>query len=355
MNDKTTNNQRITEIIIEEMTKNPDASINELCRVCKARHVKVDKQLVASVRRKVIKAAVNATPGDYIPGKGFLVEIKPPAAFAREEVTHANPAEVANEIAEKRDREAAREAEWRKREAEREAQWTAEREAERAAAEVAREALARENQRQAEAAAACVASPPGWPTGPGEPVRPLEVTPRPMEQFGSPGDPSVIVAPRKRGTAHERAMRRQRLNELLDVDPGADPVALMAKLRAEFGGGLDWSYVYDTCRVAREVHGLPTIPTRDDSAGRTGGSPRPLPTFPVTDEIPTEAQPGTDPAVFADTPEEDLRWLAEQAQDIMRAHNLVELVLTMNPDGGEWEFKVAPRVGRGSLSNRRSP
>lgn len=138
----------------------------------------------------------------------------------------------------------------------------------------------------------------------------------------------------RRRTTAGMMLRRQRLNELLDENPGADPAALMGRIREEFGVGLAWDYVYDTCRVAREMHGLPRIPEYGPhGVPRTvDGSPQPLPKF--------AAEEGE----YAETPEEEFTWLARQANDIMRAHGLTELSLVVENGRAKWRYQVVKKA-----------
>lgn len=80
-------------------------------------------------------------------------------------------------------------------------------------------------------------------------------TPKPPEE---PMNAPLTAAPRPRGMA----ARRQYLNELLDADPGIDPTILQGRIKERFGKGIGTPYLYDCCRVAREIHGLPQIPER---------------------------------------------------------------------------------------------
>lgn len=165
--------------------------------------------------------------------------------------------------------------------------------------------------------------------------------PAPAAPVAAPALPALIGR-----NAQQRAEKRQYVNELLDADPGLDPQIIVGKLKEKFQSALDHRYIYDTCRVARELHQLPQLNLREPHL-RTDTERRALPTFgaPVVAAGPAVPESDTD---FAATPEEDLQWLAEQARDIMRAHQLGELVLTLTPAGAEWEFKVL-RTGRGTL------
>ena len=56
-------------------------------------------------------------------------------------------------------------------------------------------------------------------------------------------------------------LRREWVNFQLDNDPGIAPQTLIGLAKELFGIALSWDYVYDCCRVAREIHGLPAIPS----------------------------------------------------------------------------------------------
>lgn len=184
------------------------------------------------------------------------------------------------------------------------------------------------------------------------PSKPYKEVVQPVEEeVMTPEAPAPVIAPAPAlpaltgRNAQQRAEKRQYVNELLDADPGLDPQIIVGKLKEKFQSALDHRYIYDTCRVARELHQLPQLNLREPHL-RTDTERRPLPTFGAP-AVGAEPAPESD-TDFAATPEEDLQWLAEQARDIMRAHQLGELVLTLTPAGAEWEFKVL-RTGRGTL------
>lgn len=64
------------------------------------------------------------------------------------------------------------------------------------------------------------------------------------------------------------AARKKFVNDLIEKDPGIKPVIIQARMVEKFGKGMDSRYIYDCCRVAREMHGLPQIPYRVDPDGR---------------------------------------------------------------------------------------
>jgi hypothetical protein len=64
------------------------------------------------------------------------------------------------------------------------------------------------------------------------------------------------------------AARKKFVNDMIEKDPGIKPVIIMAELVKKFGRGMDSRYIYECCRVAREIHGLPQIPYRVDPEGR---------------------------------------------------------------------------------------
>lgn len=326
---------QVTRIISNYMLKhaNRSVSINELCRACVDAGLSVSKPYVASIRRQV--GTLAASNRIEVTGNEVAMRVTVPAAV-EQFALRANPDELAKERDAKAQREAERAEKWRARQAEREAQWALERAQQAAAQQEAavveqvnaqQEALEQEQANMTALAAE---------------VGRVEAV---AEEHKTERAPEAPKLPPKRRTAAMVAERRQFLNQLLDDDPGIDPVVALGRLREKFGSGLSNTYVYETCRIAREIHGLPTVARRNDEHGRTYGGRDPLPTFE------TEAEEEE----FASTPEEDLAWLARQAGDIMRQHNLVGVTLTMSvaPVTGErsaeWEFEVAPRTGRGTL------
>lgn len=277
----TTHFEQVVALVAEAMATEPNISINQLCRIVTGK-VAASKDLVSQARRKVRQAVRKAPVATF--GDAALVHVKLPVTLQRPRPPIALiPSKVETSEA----------------------------------------------------------------PAPAEPMPTEEVvevmTPVPEPVQGRPAAPSK-PHPLMRG-AQQRAEKRQYVNELLDADPGLDPQIIIGKLKERFRSSLDHRYIYDTCRIARELHQLPQLPLREPHA-RVDTERRPLPTFeaPVVVAGPAP-ELDTD---FAATPEEDLQWLAEQARDIMRAHQLGELVLTLTPVGAEWEFKVL-RTGRGTL------
>lgn len=156
-----------------------------------------------------------------------------------------------------------------------------------------------------------------------------------------PAPQKAVVPESRRRTVIGRMMRRQRLNVLLEEDPGAEPMVLMGKIKEEFGMGLDWRYVYETCRVSREIHGLPQVPDVKPHT-RAPGEVRPLPTYGLPFVDPEDDE-------FADTPEEEIRWLAEQIADIMRAHSLTEVRLEAAHGKVKWRYSIV-KTAEGEVS-----
>lgn len=326
---------QVTRVISNYMLKHADrsVSINELCRACVDAGLSVSKPYVASIRRQVGALTLKRIE---VTGNEVAMRVTVPAAV-EQFALRANPDELARERDAKAQREAERAEKWRARQAEREAQWALER-AQAAQQEAAQqEAVVVEQVNEQQEA---LEQEQANMTALAAEVGRVETVAE--EHKGAPEAPKP---PPKRRTAAMVAERRQFLNQLLDDDPGIDPVVALGRLREKFGSGLSNTYVYETCRIAREIHGLPTVARRNDEHGRIYGGREPLPTF--------EAPEGEEE--FASTPEEDLAWLARQAGDIMRQHNLVGVTLTMSvaPVTGErsaeWEFEVAPRTGRGTL------
>jgi hypothetical protein len=158
----------------------------------------------------------------------------------------------------------------------------------------------------------------------------------------SPKAEVIVTAPhpdaRKRSVAG-MMLRRQWLNDALDKDPGADPLKLLLEMRERFGVGIDSGYLYDTCRVARELNGLPQIPERGEEKRSFLGH----------DPLPTFGSPPVDELAFADNPDDECRWLAQQANDIMRAHALTELRLVVEGGKAKWIYKVV-KTGEGEVT-----
>lgn len=319
MNNKPNHHDRVLEFLTQYMFDHPDASINDCCRALSAHGTPTTKAFVGKLRKTIKRTVVKASadlrdgklrPTDVVSAKGLVTLRMPvPARFAAQ-VNHDPEAEE-EARAQARAREADREREQRERETMKDLEREKARKAEaERVAEEERKALEELKARAAEA--------------------PEPVAPEPA------GAPVPAFARRPRGNAATRALKRQYLNELLDNEPGADPVALMAALKSRFGGvGLDWAYVYDTCRVAREIHGLPQIPTLT-SAGRAVTERLSLPEYEALAE---------ERAVGA-SPEEDLAWLVRQLGDLMRAHSLERVTVSADEAGGRWSFTEKPREPR---------
>lgn len=179
----------------------------------------------------------------------------------------------------------------------------------------------------------------------------IEMTPAdevPSAPRASPPRPADAAAQligegRKRSAAGT-ALRRQFVNELLDKDPGMDPQVILGELKRNFGIALSSDYVYDTCRVARELHHLPQL-TVVPSHPRT--DPRGRKALPVYGSPQSPAEPPEEEEeTYAATPEEELAWLAKQAGDLMRAHSITELQLTVKGARAKWSYSVI-RSGEG--------
>lgn len=151
---------------------------------------------------------------------------------------------------------------------------------------------------------------------------------RPLEDVG------------RKKTAAGTAVRRERLNAMLEADPGADPVMLIANIRAEYGRGLDWGYVYDTCRIAREIHQLPQL-AEHSFAARPFQGREPMPTFgaepaPAPEELALEAEEEL-------TPEEEMAYVAQKLAEVVRAHRLTGVSLTVSDTAVSWDYVVRRR------------
>ncbi len=291
-------------VLTEFLTRNPHATINDCCRELVRAKVAISKPLAAKLRKNIMRAirdavtAVDAARDAGLPPNTLVkLKIAVPPGFSE---TNFNKAADEKARAEAKEREHEREEKWKARAAEREREWAEEREREKAA------------------------------EAPATPSEPFYMQPVPA----LPATTSPVPVPVRRGAAN-RALRRQYLNELLDADPGADPLAVAAAVKGRFGIGLDWTYVYDTCRVAREVHKLPQI--RTHAFGERSEHERPgLPEFEATGE---ERAAGANP-------EEDVAWLMRQLRDVMRAHGLASMTIAASEAGASWEFTEKPREPR---------
>lgn len=360
---------QVITVIAEVLHRDPRASINDLCRACvDAGLRKISKPYVARLRKQLGKAIRRDDAIDTGDGNVAVRITATPA-----EAIRRKPEELARERAEKARREAEREEAQRARQAEREAQWAAEREAQ--AQFEARRVL---EQARADASAQA----PLW--APGQPLPPIDALqapeqaregapapagatidapaglpdPAPPAPAGAPSsaeqsaqpDPSAL-SPRRRAEATRRAKCRQYLNELLDADPGLSAKAAQKALREKFGVGLDVTYIYETCRLAREIAGLPTIPMKRPYTKRSGLTREMHPGVPPWNEFDEQfdapPEPQTDEEAPAQTPEEDLAWLAGQARDVMRAHNLSTLAMDVVEGEASWTFTEKPRTKSG--------
>lgn len=338
------------------LSVSPNMGINDLCRLAMAQGIPTSKHLVREVRQQLRKVSARSTEAALTavtaelraeaaenPDAKFTkdgirekldkkwdaeIEIAlgamPPLRAVQELERNAAAKEAGDaERERKAAAQAAREAKWAERAKEKEAEWEAERKAEEEA-EAAKPPLQLTEVVPEEIA---VSLPEPMPVPRASPPK-VSVEPEPLDSTG-----------RKKTTAG-MMVRRQYINNLLDDEPGADPVMLIAKTRARFGIGLDWWYVYDTCRVARELHQLPQIP--ENPHGRGPGAGVRLPTFPgpVPEglKVVSVLTGQTVEPEYADTPDEECRWLARQGADIMRAHKLTELKLTLENGKAKWTF-----------------
>ncbi len=308
-------------VLTEFLTRNPHATINDCCRELVRAKVAISKPLAAKLRKNIMRAIRDAVATVDVAKKAGLppntlvkLKIAVPPGFSE---TNFNKAAEEKARAEAKERDEERERKWQTRAAEREREWAEERERDSAAraqaAIITSDAPPRSmNERAIEFIAEHGLPPPE------EPAR----------------VPVPVPVPVRRGAAN-RALRRQYLNELLDADPGADPLTVASAVKSRFGIGLDWGYIYDTCRVAREVHKLPQI--RSHVYGERSEHERPgLPEFEATGE---ERAAGANP-------EEDVAWLMRQLRDVMRAHGLASMTIAASEAGASWEFTEKPREPR---------
>lgn len=127
-------------------------------------------------------------------------------------------------------------------------------------------------------------------------------------------------------------VRRQRLNAIVDVQPDIHPLQAVLQLREEFGIALDFNYVYETCRLAREVHGLPPLRSREDPGNREFGE---------REKVTVVAAAAEEAAEL--TPDEELAWIATRIGEIVRAHNLSDV--NIRTENGElvWDYEIRLR------------
>ena len=320
-----TNNERITQALVKFIGDNPRASVNACCRELTKQDIPVSKPLVASIRKNVIKgivAGLKKVDGPPVDGGGYIkvdVRVKDSPRAMLAERAEAKLEEERREREAKRARDADRELAAESERAQREAAWA------RAHEETLKQASLN-------------APLPSAPFGLDSFVAGFTAPPAPLRQNLDALPPIETVrpapVPHRRGDAASRAARRQFVNEVLDADPGADPISIIARMKERFGVGLDWRYVYDTCRVAREIHGLPQLSTNAPHE-RVSGERVPLPTF-----------PGDPESAAGVTPEEDLNWLVRQLRDVMRAHGLASVEVVASETGANWQFTEKPRGPR---------
>lgn len=307
--------EKVVSEVGKTLVRNPRASINDLCRACKDVGLQVSKPLVARARKVIVRAVKaplsHAKVTEEKDEKGervVLIRTQTPPELM------GPPMASPDEKAAKAERERARVVEQKERELEREMQWAKERVEERKAFEATHNAVV-------------------------EAMRYKPTTPGENENGEAPPAPLPEPATGKTRSAADVAMRRAFLNALLDAEPGAHPQVLMGKLQAQFGTALSWSYLYETCRVAREVSGLPQLPEREGVEREPGLTRQGLPVFAPAEVV--------EPEVV--TLAEDLQWLAQQARDVMRAHGLSDLALVADEAGAEWTWTEKPKSGSGKL------
>jgi hypothetical protein len=181
-------------------------------------------------------------------------------------------------------------------------------------------------------------------TEPAEPIAPQKEEPA-LPSVGarlSEGDPSVASVGRTR-SMEGTIIRRKRLNELLDQEPSLHPMQAIVRLRDEFGIGLDFTYVYETVRLAREAHGLPPIRTREEAGDRAFGEREKTTVIPVDVEevtVPFE-EPKEDPPPLS--LDEELEWMATRISEVIRAHSLSNVNIRTEDGSLVWDYEVRVR------------
>lgn len=163
-------------------------------------------------------------------------------------------------------------------------------------------------------------------------------TPKPPPLFHRPpvqAPPPSLVHEHHLGRQKVKGMwiRRAYLNEMLDADPGADPQALIVRVRERFGMGIDLVYVYETCRIARQIARLPQISTKEVESRNYANGRQPLPYVTANED---ESPPL----------DEELRQLAMQAREVMRAHGLTGLTVDLDESTAKWSYRIE-RSGSG--------
>ncbi len=179
---------------------------------------------------------------------------------------------------------------------------------------------------------------------PEEPVTapaPAPTPPAPLLQVVPPLDKPLADVGRTR-TMEGTIARRKRLNELLDVDPNLHPLTAITHLRMEFGIALDFNYVYETTRLARETNGLPPLRTREDTNARAFGEREHVTLIaPEVEAVEEKAKL---------TADEELEWLAVRLSEVIRAHGLSDLNLRTENGELAWDYDIRVRKsGRKAL------
>ena len=161
------------------------------------------------------------------------------------------------------------------------------------------------------------------PMEPVAPAVPVVTPPAPKPPFTpAPTQPAAALHESHLGRQRVKGMwiRRAYLNDLLDANPGGDPMDLMVKVRQRFGIGIDASYVWETCRIARQIHRLAPITERDEES-RAAADP------PLKDEISPPLK-------------DEIEVLARQAADVMRAQGLTSFSLEISDGIARWRYDV---------------
>lgn len=128
-------------------------------------------------------------------------------------------------------------------------------------------------------------------------VKPEKTPPRAPKDWAKLHAEAMTRPGAHKGARNVEAMkiRRDWLNELLEVNPSAHPQEIQGNMITLFGMATSPEYIYETCRLAREVHGLPTIPRSNRSKAADAQPDEPKEPEQMTEPIkPTEpADDGT--------------------------------------------------------------
>lgn len=152
-----------------------------------------------------------------------------------------------------------------------------------------------------------------------------------MEPQPQSAKPQSDVDVGRTRTVEGTIVRRRRLNELVEAQPDIHPMQAIVQLRNEFGIGLDFNYTYETVRIARELHNLPPLRSREDTGDREFGE---------REKVTVLAHEEEEQRL---TPDEELEWMATRISEIVRAHNLSEVNIRTENGSLVWDYEIRVR------------